>query len=195
MATRSQWSTPGSAATRSWDRRVLPKAGGGGPSAGARLERDVLSLSGVSTVIWLEGINDLGRLVNTPVATITATMTDVVRRIRARIPGVRVVGGTVISALRSTNAAHGTPEQDVARGQLNTFIRTSGLFDAVIDFDAATLDPATGELRPEFVPDSTTGGMGDRLHPNRAGYLAMGHAIDLDLFKPGRASRSARGPQ
>ena len=47
---------------------------------------------------------------------------------------------------------------------------------ASIDFDAATLDPATGGLRPEMVPDSTTGGAGDKLHPNRAGYLAMGMA-------------------
>ena len=47
------------------------------------------------------------------------------------------------------------------------------------DFDAATLDPATGGLRAEFVPDSTTGGPGDKLHPNRAGYQAMGHAVDL----------------
>ena len=63
----------------------------------------------------------------------------------------------------------------------------------MIDFDKATLDPQSGGLKPEFVPDSTTGGAGDKLHPNRTGYLAMGQAIDLDLFKPGRASRSAKG--
>ncbi len=82
----------------------------GGPSAGQRLERDVLSLSGVSTVIWLEGINDLNRNVSAPVASITAAMTDVVQRIRAKIPGVRVVGATVISALRAPNAAVGSPK-------------------------------------------------------------------------------------
>lgn len=154
----------------------------GGPAAGARLERDVLSLSGVSAVIWLEGINDLSRTNNVPVERITQAMAEVVGRIRARIPGVRVIGGTVISALRSTNGAHGSPEQDVARRQLNDFIRTSNVFDAVADFDAATLDRVTGELRAEFVPDSTTGVPGDRLHPNRAGYLAMGEAIDLGAF-------------
>jgi hypothetical protein len=53
----------------------------------------------------------------------------------------------------------------------------------VIDFDKATLDPASGGLKPEFVPESTTGGPGDKLHPNRTGYLAMGMAIDLDLFE------------
>jgi len=62
----------------------------------------------------------------------------------------------------------------------------------VVDFDKATLDPATGGLKAEFVPESTTGGAGDKLHPNRTGYLAMGQAIDLDLFKPGRSSRSAK---
>lgn len=154
----------------------------GGPSAASRLERDVLSLSGVSAVVWLEGINDLSRNANTPVERLRTVMTDVVRRIRARLPGVRVIGGTVISALGSTNAAHGSPEQDAERRKLNEFIRSSGLFDAVVDFDSATVDPATGALRPEFVPDSTTGGTGDRLHPNRAGYQAMGQAIDLSIF-------------
>jgi lysophospholipase L1-like esterase len=154
----------------------------GGPSAASRLERDVLSLSGVTSVIWLEGINDLSRNAQTPVETISATMKAVVDRIRGAIPGVKVIGATVITALGSTNGAHGSPEQDLARKALNTFIKTSGLFDGVADFDAATIDPSTGQLRPEFVPDSTTGGAGDRLHPNRAGYLAMGEAIDLTLF-------------
>ena len=59
------------------------------------------------------------------------------------------------------------------------------IFDAVAEFDEATLDPATGGLRPEMVPDSTTGGAGDRLHPNRAGYLAMGMSLDLSAVVPG----------
>ena len=50
------------------------------------------------------------------------------------------------------------------RKALNEFIRTSGLFDGVVDFDKATLDRETGELKAEFVPESTTGGPGDRLH-------------------------------
>jgi lysophospholipase L1-like esterase len=65
---------------------------------------------------------------------------------------------------------------------LNEFIRGGGLFDGVADFDKATLDPLTGQMRPEFVPDSTIGGPGDKLHPNRAGYLAMAGAIDLKLL-------------
>jgi lysophospholipase L1-like esterase len=140
----------------------------------------------VSTIIWFEGINDLNRNANTPVETITAAMAEGVRRMRAGIPGVRVIGGTVLSALGSTNGAHGSPAQDVERRRLNTFIRTSGLFDAVIDFDAATIDEATGRLRAEFVPDSTTGGPGDSLHPNRAGYLAMAGSIDLGILAIGK---------
>ena len=68
------------------------------------------------------------------------------------------------------------------RKALNEFIRGGGLFDGVADFDKATLDPQTGQMRPEFVPDSTIGGPGDKLHPNRAGYLAMAGAIDLKLL-------------
>ena len=150
----------------------------GGPSALQRLERDVLSLSGVTTVVWLEGINDFSRNGNATAEAVQAGMREGVARIRARLPGVRVIGATLVSALGSTSAAHGFPEQDEKRKALNAFIRGSGLFDAVADFDAATLDPATGGLRPEMVPESTTGGPGDKLHPNRAGYLAMGMGMD-----------------
>ena len=156
----------------------------GGPSAMQRIERDVLELSGVIAMIWLEGINDFSRNGNASVETAQNGMKEVVGRVRARKPQMRVIGATVVSALGSSNAAHGSPEQDDKRKALNEFIRTSGLFDGVIDFDKATLDPQTGGLKAQFVPESTTGGAGDKLHPNRAGYLAMGMAIDLDLFAP-----------
>ena len=155
----------------------------GGPSARQRLERDVLSLSGVTAVIWLEGINDFSRNVNAEVEAVQTGMKDVVSRIRARLPAAKIIGATVISALGSSNAAHGSPEEDQKRQKLNQYIRTSGLFDGVADFDRATLDPKTGGLRAEFVPDSTIGGPGDKLHPNRAGYLAMAMAIDLNLLR------------
>ena len=163
----------------------------GGPSAGQRLERDVLRLSGVTTVIWLEGINDFSKNGNAAVEDVVAGMRDGVARMRVGIPGIRVIGCTVVSALGSTIAsgAHGFPEQDAKRKSLNDFIRSSGVFDGVVDFDAATLDPSTGGIKPEFVPESTTGGAGDRLHPNRAGYLAMGMSIDLALVAPSLAGR------
>jgi len=154
----------------------------GGPSAGQRLDRDVLSLSGVTAVIWLEGINDFSTNANASVETVEAAMREIAGRIRAKIRGVRLVGATVVSALGSTNAAHGSAAEDEKRRTLNQFIRTSGLFDGVADFDQATLDPNSGGLRPEFVPDSTTGGPGDKLHPNRAGYLAMAMSVDLKML-------------
>jgi lysophospholipase L1-like esterase len=163
----------------------------GGPSAAQRLERDVLGLSGVTTVIWLEGINDFSKNGNAAVEDVLAGMREGVTRMHAATPGIRVIGATVVSALGSTIAsgAHGFPEQDAKRKALNDFIRSSSVFDGVVDFDVATLDPATGGIKPEFVPESTTGGAGDKLHPNRAGYLAMGMIIDLALVAPSLAGR------
>jgi lysophospholipase L1-like esterase len=167
----------------------------GGPSAGARFERDILSLSGVSSVIWLEGINDLGKDGGASVDTVRARMRDIVAAMRKKQPGIKVFGATVTSALGSTNAAHGSPVQDENRQALNQFIRAGGLFDGIVDFDAATLDPSTGGMRSEFVPESTTGGPGDKLHPNRAGYLAMGNAIDLDMVVAKPPAAPAQKPK
>lgn len=156
----------------------------GGPSALDRLQRDVLSISGVTTVIWLEGINDFSKNGNATFEAVRDGMTQGVSRLRTGIPGVRVIGATVTSALGSSSAAHGHAEQDEKRRALNAFIRSSSLFDGVADFDTATLDTATGGMREEFVPESTMGGAGDKLHPNRTGYLYMGNAIDVEsLFQ------------
>jgi lysophospholipase L1-like esterase len=159
------------------------KPSGGGPSAGARLDRDILSLSGVSAVIWLEGINDFSRNANATVDSVEAGMKEIANRMRAAVPGVRIIGATLTSAL-GAGGAHGSPEENEKREALNDFIRSGGLFDGMADFDKATLDPKTGGLRAEFVPESTTGGTGDKLHPNRLGYLAMGMAVDLGLLMP-----------
>jgi lysophospholipase L1-like esterase len=156
----------------------------GGPSALSRLDRDVIALSGVRTVIWLEGTNDFSRNGNASLADVRQGMAQGVARLRAAIPGVRVLGATVLTALGSSSPAHGHPEQDARRRGLNDFIRHGGLFDAAIDFDAVTHDPASGRLRAEMVPDSTIGAAGDGLHPNRAGYLAMGLAVDPAAVLP-----------
>src|SRR5439155_185285 len=79
----------------------------GGPSAVSRLERDVLSLSGVTTVIWLEGINDFSKNGNAMVEAVQAGMKQAVGRIRARIPGVRVIGATLTPAVGANNPPHG----------------------------------------------------------------------------------------
>jgi lysophospholipase L1-like esterase len=166
----------------------------GGPSSASRIERDLLSLSGVSAMIWLEGINDFSKNGNATAEAVQDRMKEVVARVRAKIPGIRIYGATAPTALNATNAAHGSAEQNDKRKALNEFIRTSGVFDGVADFDKATLDAATGELKSEFVPESTTGGPGDKLHPNRAGYLAMGNAIDLDMVM-GKAKKPQASAQ
>jgi lysophospholipase L1-like esterase len=162
----------------------------GGPSSAMRIERDVLSLSGVTAMIWLEGTNDFSRNGNATAQAVQDRMKEVVTKVRAKIPGIRIYGATAVTALNSTSAAHGFAEQNEKRKALNEFIRTSGTFDGVIDFDKATFDAATGELKAEMVPESTTGGPGDKLHPNRAGYLAMGNAIDLDMVMGKKKSAS-----
>jgi lysophospholipase L1-like esterase len=167
-----------------------------GPAAVDRLERDVLSLSGLTHVIWLEGINDLGAA--HPTDAIIAGYKDVVGRLHAR--GIKVYGATLTSALGLNNPAEGwdltrfpdflaTGDNgsriDVNRKLLNEFIRTPGVFDGVADFDRATLDPATGNMKAEFVPNSQLTQLPwDYLHPNHAGYNAMGMAVDIRPFAP-----------
>jgi lysophospholipase L1-like esterase len=150
----------------------------GGPAATDRLDRDVTSQSNVGAVLWLEGINDFGNAGADPDA-VAGGVRDIVNRLRAKVPGVRIFMGTLTSAVNSTNGNYGTPAVEAKRKAYNQFIRTAGIFDGVIDFDAVTLDPETGELKGSFQPNSSTGGPGDKLHPNRAGYMAMGEAIDL----------------
>jgi len=157
----------------------------GGPSAQQRLERDILQLSGVSSVIWMEGTNDFGKGGEgaTP-EQVEAGVKDVVERLRARLPGVKIIGATLTPNLHSTNAEHGSDEENTKVLAYNDFLRTTKLFDAVVDFNKVTVDPASGEMRSEFVPDNTIGGPGDKLHPNRAGYRAMANSIDLGLLAP-----------
>ena len=156
-----------------------------GPAAVDRLDRDVLGLSGLTDVIWLEGINDLGADHTTDA--IIAGYQDVVARLHAR--GINVYAGTLTSALGISGVDRGDngPGRDANRKVLNEFIRTSNLFDGVEDFDAATLDPATGNMQVEFLPNSQfTQLPWDYLHPNHAGYNAMGLAIDITPFAPSR---------
>lgn len=151
----------------------------GGPSALDRLERDVLSLSGLSAVIWLEGTNDCsGNGCGDP-DQIIAGLKEGVARMRAAKPHLKIYGATLPGAFGATPPAHGSEEQDRCRRAINAFLRAGTLFDAVFDFEAATTDLETGRLKRAFVPDSTIGGPGDGLHPNRAGYGAMAAAIDL----------------
>ncbi len=168
-----------------------------GPAAVDRLDRDVLGLSGLTHVIWLEGINDFGG--GHTVEAVEAGYRDVVARLHAK--GIKVYGGTLTSALGLLNPAVGWNPGflangdnghavDVNRYNLNAYIRTSGLFDGVADFDQATYDPTTGNMRAEFVPNSQfTQLPWDYLHPNHAGYTAMGQAVDIRPFQPRRQAQ------
>jgi lysophospholipase L1-like esterase len=163
-----------------------------GPAAVDRLDRDVLGLSGLTHVIWMEGINDLGAGHTT--AAIMAGYQNVVSRLHAK--GIKVYAGTMTSALGLVNPAEGWnvgytgggdngPVVDAGRQNLNSYIRISGLYDGVEDFDAATLDPTTSNMKAEYLPNSQfTELPWDYLHPNHAGYLAMGQAVNITPFAP-----------
>ncbi|MCW5621599.1 MAG: hypothetical protein KIS79_10875 [Burkholderiales bacterium] len=156
----------------------------GGPSALARLERDVLSLSGVAAIIWLESVNDFSSNGNASVEAVQTGMHDGVARMRAAIPGVCIIGATLTPVMGATLPAHGSAEQEAKRAQLNQWLRDSDLFDALIDFERVTMNPSTGAMHDALVPNTTVGGAGDKLHPNRIGYLRMGSTIDLGLLPP-----------
>jgi len=155
-----------------------------GPNALARLDRDVLAQAGVRWLIVLEGINDIGtaagaRAKGEPAATaddIIGAYAQIIERARAH--GIRVYGATIMPFEGFTYAGYYTSEGEADRRRVNEWIRTSGRFDGVIDFDAATRDPA----QPSRLWPAVDGG--DHLHPSAAGYRVMGEAIDLALFAP-----------
>ena len=167
--------------------RILTDGGAGGPPALSRLDRDVLGLSGVAAVIWMEGINDLNA--GASAESVIAGIRTGVATLRTRRPGIKIIQATLTSALGF--GTQGTPEQDSRRQAVNAFIRSAGIFDSVADFDAVTIDPATGRLKPEFQPNSSTAAI-DFIHPNRAGYLAMVQTIDLDVLAPPFGVRKRR---
>jgi lysophospholipase L1-like esterase len=149
-----------------------------GPSALSRLDRDVLSQDGVRYVIVLEGINDIGRLArpSAPEDTITAEQLEwALKQIAdaAHEHGIKAIGATLTPY---GGAGYSTDKGEQIREAVNDWIRSSGTFDGVVDFDQIVRDPAkTTWFNPAY--DS-----GDHLHPSDAGYKAMGAGIDLKLF-------------
>jgi lysophospholipase L1-like esterase len=149
-----------------------------GINALARFDRDVLAQPGAAYVVVLEGINDIGQGRANPApsaADLIAAQQQMIERAHAH--GLKIFGATLTPF---EGAAYFTPEGEAKRQAINNWIRTSKAYDGVIDFDSATRDPASpGKFLPLY--DS-----GDHLHPNDAGYEAMGKSIDLNLFAPGK---------
>lgn len=149
---------------------------GPGTGALARFDRDVLSVPGVAAVIVSEGINDIGYGSTVPPEAITsrdmiAAYGQLVQRGHAR--GIAVIGATIMPY---EGSHYFSPEGEQVRQAVNQWIRSSGAFDGVIDFDAIMRDSS----HPTQVDPSRQ--RGDHLHPNDSGYAAMAGAIDLRLF-------------
>jgi lysophospholipase L1-like esterase len=165
---------------------------GAGVSALARLDHDLFGEPGVTGVILLEGINDIGfPSVKVPAPKGSSSpdfspfadqkvsaqdlrlgLLQVIERAHER--GIKVYGATLtpFEGVITYN-----PEGEAIRQELNRWIRSSGAFDAVLDFDAVVRNPDhPTQLRPDF-------DCGDHIHPSEAGYKSMAEAIDLALFK------------
>lgn len=165
--------------------RVL--SDGAGISALARFERDVLSQPGVSHVVIFVGINDIGwpgsaiepnGIVRTA-DEIIAGYKQLIER--AHLRSIKVIGCLLTpfadAFAGGPNQGYFTAEKEAKRVAVNNWIRTGGAFDGIIDFGRVIADPA----RPAAIAAGYDSG--DHLHPNDAGYRAMGDSVDLKLFQ------------
>jgi lysophospholipase L1-like esterase len=153
-----------------------------GPNVLARFSRDVLAQPGVRSVLVFEGINDIGtRLKAQKQGAPFASAADIIGALqqvidRAHSAGLRVIGATITPYAGAD--FYWTADGEADRRAVNEWIRTSGRFDAVVDFDAAVRDPAS----PSRLAPAYDGG--DHLHPSVAGYKHMAEMVDLHLFTP-----------
>ena len=160
-----------------------------GVSALARFDRDVLAQAGVQWLTVLEGINDIGNHTrpDTPSSEALSSADDLIAGLRqiaerAHTHGIKVIGCTLTPY---QGAAYYSEKGESLRQSVNRWIRSSGVFDAVVDFDALTRDPNTPlRIRADF-------DAGDHLHPNDAGYKAMADAIDLSIFAPASPAKGS----
>jgi lysophospholipase L1-like esterase len=159
-----------------------------GVSGVARFDSDVLSLPGLTHVIVLEGVNDIGfpgasrqgfALGDAAKAPSTDDLIAGYRRLiaMAHARGVKVIGATLTPSEGVDMPGYYSEEKNRQREAVNHWIRTSGAFDGVIDFDAVVRDPdRPTRLKAAFASK-------DHLHPNDVGYQAMADAIDLSLLR------------
>ena len=166
----------------------IASAGCFGVSALARFDRDALAVPGVTHIVLLEGINDIGfpgaklgggYLADPADVRAPEELIDAYRQLisRAHAHGVKLIGATISPFEGVDVPGYYSESKEAVRQTVNKWIRTSGSFDGVIDFDAVLRDPEhPSRLLPRFASE-------DHLHPNDAGYQAMADAIDVTFFK------------
>ncbi|KAI9037137.1 SGNH/GDSL hydrolase family protein [Aspergillus affinis] len=153
-----------------------------GPNVLSRIDRDILAQTNVKYVIIFSGVNDIGSA-----PTDDASQTDIEKRLlvayeqfvtRVHAAGIPVFGATITPFVAPTgvDSLYSDPRREKTRGRVNEWIRTSGVFDEVLDFDAVLRDPDNkAQLREEY-------NSGDYLHPNVAGYQRLADAFPLGVF-------------
>ena len=152
---------------------------GASPNALARFDRDVLAQAGVKYLIVADdALNDIGAAQNPRRPHDVVTAEDLIAGLsqlatRAHMHGIKIYGATLTPYV---GAGYESPAGEQMRQAVNQWIRSTPELDGVIDFDKATRDSAHPGV---FLPADDSG---DHLHPNDAGYKAMGDAIDLNLF-------------
>ncbi|KAI0086384.1 SGNH hydrolase [Irpex rosettiformis] len=161
--------------------RIL--ADGLGPAAVGRIERDIIAQSGVRFTMIFEGVNDIGTAPTDPTSqqVVGDRLIQAFKQIVVRVHelGIPIFAATItpFGAPNSAIQPYSNPEREKTRQRINDFIKTSGWFDHVIDFDAIVRDPSNPtQLNPEF-------NSGDFLHPNVAGYTAIANAFPLEIFE------------
>jgi lysophospholipase L1-like esterase len=154
-----------------------------GPNALSRVDRDIIAQTGVRYLIVLEGVNDLGKLSragDVSQAEHEALVQQMIGAydqmiVRAHTHGIKVVGATILP-YGGSGYYHPSPANEADRVAVNKWIRESGHFDAVIDFDKLMADPIhPDQMLPAY--DS-----GDHLHPSPAGYRTMGNTVPTSVF-------------
>lgn len=149
--------------------------GGLGPTGKSRYPRDLFQQEGVKYIILFEGVNDLGG--RGDAISKANQIEEVYKQIiaEAHERGIKVYGAPVMQ-FKGNN--YYSENHEAGRQQLNQWIRSSGYFDGVIDFDAAMGNPDDpAQLNPKYLFEN------DYLHPNADGYVQMGNCIDLKLFE------------
>lgn len=153
---------------------------GNGPNALGRIDRDVLAQSGVTYAMIFEGVNDIGTAATDAASQqnigtrVIAAYDQIITMVHAK--GLPIFGAT-ITPFGGEGQTYSDPNREATRQRVNAWIRDSGRFDAVVDFDAVVRDPSNHTiLNPLY--DS-----GDHLHPNVEGYQVMANSFDLGLFE------------